>query len=188
MEEIIYLYVIVIILIIANIGVSRYQLKEMFQLHSPIASPISSQFYTNSKIPWNTIYQNVSHIETLVADISNSIPLQFKLGSISQKVMTNPIINNNNQNVVPSSANCSLVNSFYSLWSIENDTTADVVKEASQIPIVTVDGSVPSNIRLNFIFPTPVPGAMGPIGPTGPVGPDGLTGPPGPMGVQGYWA
>ena len=236
MKEIIYLYIIAIILIIANIGVSRYRYKEMFQLPRSLLLPIvtpkvplqappqappqaplqappqappqapsqapsqgppqgpsqapsqaPSQFYTNNKIPWNDIYQNVSNMETLVDDISNSIPIQFKLGSVSQKVITNPLITNN-QTIILSSANCSLVNSFYDLWSSTNDTTADVVKAASQIPIITVDGSVPSNIRFNFIFPTPVSGEIGPIGPTGPDGPDGPMGPPGPMGVQGYWA
>lgn len=179
MEEIIYLYIVLIILIIANIGVDytyhRNKSKETFD-------GSGKQYYTNSKIPWDNINSNVSEIEKIVADISNSLPLQIKLGPVLQRIMAIP---NVNQNIVPSSANCSLVNSFYNLI---NDTTADINKNTNQNPIVSVDGSVPSNILLNFTFPPPVAGEMGPIGPTGATGPDGPMGPPGPIGVQGYWA
>lgn len=186
MEEIIYLYIILIIVIIANIGVdytyNRNKSKETF---APNASPVTNgtQYYTNSKIPWDSINSNVSEIEKIVADISNSLPLQFKLGPVLQRIMAIP---NVNQNIVPSSANCSLVNSYYNF--LINDTTADINKNTNQNPIVTMDGSVPSNILLNFTFPPPVAGEMGPVGPTGAMGPDGPMGPAGPMGVQGYWA
>ena len=180
MDKIVYLYILVIILIIANIGIGSGS-REQFT--TTIPSTLSeTKFYTNNKLPWNIINENVSQLEQLVADISNSIPYQFKLGHVLQKIITNPS-NINSQNIVPSTANCSLVESFYN-WSMTNDTTANI---SHQMPIVTVDGSVPSNILLNFTFPPPVAGAVGSIGPTGAVGPEGAPGPAGPMGVQGYW-
>jgi hypothetical protein len=52
-------------------------------------------------------------------------------------------------------------------------------------PIITIGGSYPRNIQLNFAFPPPLPGGAGPKGDKGDKGPKGQQGPKGNRGILG---
>jgi hypothetical protein len=59
----------------------------------------------------------------------------------------------------------------------------------TQDPKITIGGSYPKNIKINFSFPPPRPGysgVRGEKGPRGPKGPKGPIGPRGPLGGNNY--
>ena len=126
----------------------------------------SGQYYSANQINYAAIDKLVTLLEFQINDILNRWPIVFQVGNVViKKSATNP-------------TNYATSSSSFSTASNYNNT---------KLPNVVINGSVPSNVYLNFTFMEPLQGDQGPKGIDGIQGDPGKVGLTGPPGPSGYW-
>jgi hypothetical protein len=145
-----------------------------------------AQWYTPNKINYGYLDCIINSVLLpQIDDILQRLPIKFAIGNVNtNKANTTPLDNSNTYSYMIDPA---IAYSQIAAFSQFHPQTYQMeVTKPPTFPTVTINGTYPSNIRVNFNFIAPTDGNIGPMGPTGPTGPLGEQGPPGPQGPRGY--